>query len=221
MRHTRTYSTLVSAGKGGRSRLTQVREVLSGVASAAASTARTRVHAHMPVSAPQQHINSRTQASAPATPPRHPHTHTTTPGQVLEWLVGGTNTSSGARPSDDAAAALAAASRAWDGVLVFDECHRAKNFVPGKEAQSTKVCVLRACAAAQFECGAALARAFGALGVRTTCRAFALCSLLALLSLHTALHTAGCRGGCRSRLPSSSCRRCCPVRACCMAVPRA
>jgi hypothetical protein len=27
----------------------------------------------------------------------------------------------------------------FDGCLVFDECHKAKNFVPGKEAQSTKV----------------------------------------------------------------------------------
>lgn len=28
----------------------------------------------------------------------------------------------------------------FDGCIVFDECHKAKNFVPGKEAQSTKVC---------------------------------------------------------------------------------
>lgn len=28
---------------------------------------------------------------------------------------------------------------AFDGCIVFDECHKAKNFVPGKEAQSTKV----------------------------------------------------------------------------------
>ena len=27
----------------------------------------------------------------------------------------------------------------FDGCIVFDECHKAKNFVPGKEAQSTKV----------------------------------------------------------------------------------
>ncbi|KAK9915021.1 hypothetical protein WJX75_003704 [Coccomyxa subellipsoidea] len=27
----------------------------------------------------------------------------------------------------------------WDGCLIFDECHKAKNFTPGKEAQSTKV----------------------------------------------------------------------------------
>jgi hypothetical protein len=53
-------------------------------------------------------------------------------------LVGGTNTSSSSK-GDDAAAALAAAAKAWDGVLVFDECHKAKNFAPGKEAQSTKV----------------------------------------------------------------------------------
>jgi hypothetical protein len=58
--------------------------------------------------------------------------------QVLEWLVGGTNTSSSSK-GDDAAAALAAAAKVWDGVLVFDECHKAKNFAPGKEAQSTKV----------------------------------------------------------------------------------
>ncbi|DBA97285.1 hypothetical protein WJX77_012218 [Trebouxia sp. C0004] len=33
----------------------------------------------------------------------------------------------------------------FDGCIVFDECHKAKNFVPGKEAQSTKVasCVLQ------------------------------------------------------------------------------
>ena len=60
--------------------------------------------------------------------------------QVLEWLVGGTNTHTNSK-GDDAAAALAAAARAWDGVLVFDECHKAKNFAPGMEAQSTKVCV--------------------------------------------------------------------------------
>ena len=30
----------------------------------------------------------------------------------------------------------------YDGCIVFDECHKAKNFVPGKEAQSTKVSVL-------------------------------------------------------------------------------
>jgi hypothetical protein len=57
--------------------------------------------------------------------------------QVLEWLVGGTNTSSSSR-GDESSAALAAAARAWDGVIVFDECHKAKNFAPGKEAQSTK-----------------------------------------------------------------------------------
>ena len=27
----------------------------------------------------------------------------------------------------------------FDGCLIFDECHKAKNFVPGKEQQSTKV----------------------------------------------------------------------------------
>jgi len=59
---------------------------------------------------------------------------------VLEWLVGGTNSSSNSK-GEDAAAALAAAARSWDGVLVFDECHKAKNFAPGKEAQSTKVSV--------------------------------------------------------------------------------
>jgi hypothetical protein len=37
--------------------------------------------------------------------------------QVVDW-VGGTS---------------------WTGVLVLDECHKAKNFVPGKESQSTKV----------------------------------------------------------------------------------
>jgi hypothetical protein len=62
--------------------------------------------------------------------------------QVLEWLVGGTNTSSSSSSrGDESSAALAAAARAWDGVIVFDECHKAKNFAPGKEAQSTKVCV--------------------------------------------------------------------------------
>jgi hypothetical protein len=39
-----------------------------------------------------------------------------------------------------AAASFSAALKSWDGVLVFDECHKAKNFTPGKEAQSTKVC---------------------------------------------------------------------------------
>ncbi len=29
----------------------------------------------------------------------------------------------------------------FDGCIVFDECHKAKNFVPGKEAQSTKVSI--------------------------------------------------------------------------------
>ena len=28
---------------------------------------------------------------------------------------------------------------AFDGCLVFDECHKAKNFIPGKEQRSTKV----------------------------------------------------------------------------------
>lgn len=37
--------------------------------------------------------------------------------QVIDWLGG---------PS-------------FDGCLLFDECHKAKNFVPGKEGQSTKV----------------------------------------------------------------------------------
>ena len=27
----------------------------------------------------------------------------------------------------------------FDGPLIFDECHKSKNFVPGKEAQSTRV----------------------------------------------------------------------------------
>ena len=27
----------------------------------------------------------------------------------------------------------------FDGCIVLDECHKAKNFVPGKEGQSTKV----------------------------------------------------------------------------------
>lgn len=57
--------------------------------------------------------------------------------QVLEWLAGST----GAAAAGGAAgtAAIAAAARAWDGVFVLDECHKAKNFTPGKEAQSTKV----------------------------------------------------------------------------------
>lgn len=42
--------------------------------------------------------------------------------QVVEWLGG----------------------EGYEGLLVFDECHKAKNFAPGKEAQSTKVRV-RAC----------------------------------------------------------------------------
>lgn len=60
--------------------------------------------------------------------------------QVSEWLVGGTNSSNSSSRGDESAAALAAAAHAWEGVLVFDECHKAKNFAPGKEAQSTKVC---------------------------------------------------------------------------------
>ena len=31
-----------------------------------------------------------------------------------------------------------AAAESYDGVIVFDECHKAKNFVPGKERQSSK-----------------------------------------------------------------------------------
>ena len=27
----------------------------------------------------------------------------------------------------------------FDGCLIFDECHKAKNFIPGKEQRSTKV----------------------------------------------------------------------------------
>jgi hypothetical protein len=27
----------------------------------------------------------------------------------------------------------------FDGLLVFDECHKAKNFTPGKEGSSTKI----------------------------------------------------------------------------------
>ncbi|KAK9814268.1 hypothetical protein WJX72_003136 [[Myrmecia] bisecta] len=38
--------------------------------------------------------------------------------QVVDWLGG---------------------PEAFDGLICFDECHKAKNFVPGKEAQSTKV----------------------------------------------------------------------------------
>eukprot|EP00878_Enallax_costatus_P032695 GHUV01035950.1.p1 GENE.GHUV01035950.1~~GHUV01035950.1.p1 ORF type:complete len:643 (+),score=180.98 GHUV01035950.1:954-2882(+) len=57
--------------------------------------------------------------------------------QVLEWLAGGS--SNAAAGGAAAAANIAAAARAWDGLLVFDECHKAKNFTPGKEAQSTKV----------------------------------------------------------------------------------
>ena len=30
----------------------------------------------------------------------------------------------------------------FDGPLIFDECHKSKNFVPGKEAQSTRVQLL-------------------------------------------------------------------------------
>lgn len=37
--------------------------------------------------------------------------------QVVDWLGGPT----------------------FDGCLVFDECHKAKNFTPGKEGSSTKV----------------------------------------------------------------------------------
>ena len=33
----------------------------------------------------------------------------------------------------------------FDGCLVFDECHKSKNFVPGKEAQSTKVGMAGCC----------------------------------------------------------------------------
>uniref|UniRef100_A0A383VKE6 UBA domain-containing protein n=1 Tax=Tetradesmus obliquus TaxID=3088 RepID=A0A383VKE6_TETOB len=81
-----TYSTLISAGKGGRSRMEQ----------------------------------------------------------VVEWLVGGTNSSpqpqaGSSKAGDAAAAAAAAGAQAWDGLIVLDECHKAKNFTPGKEAQSTKV----------------------------------------------------------------------------------
>ncbi|WIA22798.1 hypothetical protein OEZ86_009751 [Tetradesmus obliquus] len=81
-----TYSTLISAGKGGRSRMEQ----------------------------------------------------------VVEWLVGGTNSSpqpqaGSSKAGDTAAAAAAAGAQAWDGLIVLDECHKAKNFTPGKEAQSTKV----------------------------------------------------------------------------------
>ncbi|KAF8066309.1 strawberry notch-like protein [Scenedesmus sp. PABB004] len=81
-----TYSTLISAGRGGRSRM----------------------------------------------------------DQVLEWLVGG---GAGAASGEAGRAAFREALAAWDGVLVFDECHKAKNFTPGKEAQSTKA---RAAAAARF-----------------------------------------------------------------------
>ena len=34
---------------------------------------------------------------------------------------------------------------AFDGCLVFDECHKSKNFVPGKENQSTKARRRRLC----------------------------------------------------------------------------
>lgn len=44
---------------------------------------------------------------------------------MVDWLVGG----GGAGGSREA----------FDGLVVFDECHKAKNFVAGKEANSTKV----------------------------------------------------------------------------------
>jgi hypothetical protein len=67
--------------------------------------------------------------------------------QVVEWLVGGTNSTpqpqGGSSKAADAAAAAVAGAHSWDGLIVFDECHKAKNFTPGKEAQSTKVGVCR------------------------------------------------------------------------------
>jgi hypothetical protein len=64
--------------------------------------------------------------------------------QVVEWLVGGTNSTpqpqnGSSKAADAAAAAAVAGAQAWDGLIVLDECHKAKNFTPGKEAQSTKV----------------------------------------------------------------------------------
>ncbi|KAF6265497.1 hypothetical protein COO60DRAFT_1623874 [Scenedesmus sp. NREL 46B-D3] len=64
--------------------------------------------------------------------------------QVVEWLVGGTNSNpqpqgGSSKAADAAAAAAVAGAQAWDGLVVLDECHKAKNFMPGKEAQSTKV----------------------------------------------------------------------------------
>ncbi|GIL61313.1 hypothetical protein Vafri_15702 [Volvox africanus] len=55
--------------------------------------------------------------------------------QVIDWLVFGAGTNGGPTAGDGAASALSS----WDGLIVLDECHKAKNFVPGKEAASTKV----------------------------------------------------------------------------------
>ncbi|GIL79152.1 hypothetical protein Vretifemale_8504, partial [Volvox reticuliferus] len=55
--------------------------------------------------------------------------------QVIDWLVFGAGTNGGPAAGDGAASALSS----WDGLIVLDECHKAKNFVPGKEAASTKV----------------------------------------------------------------------------------
>eukprot|EP00775_Hariotina_reticulata_P007699 gene7699-7898_t len=62
--------------------------------------------------------------------------------QVLEWLVGTPSATTSVGSASASAAAATSFSDAlmhWEGVLVFDECHKAKNFTPGREAQSTKV----------------------------------------------------------------------------------
>jgi hypothetical protein len=55
--------------------------------------------------------------------------------QIVAWLLGD---ASGGAGAGGGAGASARASE-FDGLVVFDECHKAKNFVAGKEAQSTKV----------------------------------------------------------------------------------
>ncbi len=50
----------------------------------------------------------------------------------MDWLVSGSGTNGGATAND-------AAASEWEGLVVLDECHKAKNFAPGKEAASTKV----------------------------------------------------------------------------------
>ncbi|KAG2500714.1 hypothetical protein HYH03_001479 [Edaphochlamys debaryana] len=58
--------------------------------------------------------------------------------QVMDWLVHGVGTQGGSSAADGGPGARAAEA-AWDGLIVLDECHKAKNFVPGKESASTKV----------------------------------------------------------------------------------